>query len=106
MPVKRQSTKEVHTMDDQFIPPPPPEEQPPRHGKGLRKVAATAMLCAGLLAGSGIGGFAIAHAAGTSSTTASSSATTMASTSTPSATKTPATKTGCPNMGTSTGTSG
>ena len=94
---------------DQFIPPPPPPppEQPERHGTGFRKVAATALLSVGLLAGSGIGGYAIAHAAGSSNTTASSTATTTtAATSTPSATKTPAATPACPNEGTSTGTTG
>jgi hypothetical protein len=92
---------------DQFIPPPPPPEEPQRHGTGVRKIAATVLLCAGLLVGSGVGGFAIAHAAGTASTTASSTATTLAaSTTTPSATKTPSTTMPCPNMGGSSSTSG
>ncbi|GEM_PF-2245581 len=88
---------------NQFIPPPPPPEEPERHGTGLRKIAATALLSVGLLAGTGIGSFVIAHAA--SSTTASSSAANLtASTATPS-TKTPSTTT-CPNMGGSTSTTG
>jgi hypothetical protein len=93
---------------DQLTPPPPPPEPPARRATGIRKVAATAMLCAGLLAGSGIGGYAIAHAASSSNTPASSSATTTAATSTPTpaATKTPSTTHSCPNMGTSTGASG
>jgi hypothetical protein len=93
---------------DQFSPPPPPPEPPPRRPTGIRKVAATALLCGGLLAGSGIGGYAIAHAASSSNTPASSSATTTAATSTPtpSATKTPSMTHPCPNMGASTGTSG
>lgn len=90
---------------DQFIPPPPPPEEPQRRGTGLRKIAATALVCAGLLVGSGVGGFAIAHAAGNA--TPSGTATTLAaSTTTPSATKTPSTKTPCPNMGGSSSTSG
>ena len=98
---------------NQFTPPPPPPEEPVRHGTGLRKIAATALLSVGLLAGTGIGSFVIAHAA--ASTTASSSAANLtASTATPSttspATKTPATKTPstttCPNMGGSTSTTG
>ncbi|MHB8489418.1 MAG: hypothetical protein ACYDCS_12055 [Candidatus Dormibacteria bacterium] len=90
---------------DQFIPPPPEEPGKPR--TGLRKIAATALLSVGLLAGTGVGSFVIAHAA--SSTPASSSATLTASTATPSTT-TPATKTPsttmCPNMGGSTSTTG
>jgi hypothetical protein len=94
---------------DQFTPPPPPPEPPERRATGVRKVAATALVCAGLLAGSGIGGYAIAHAASSSTTPASTSATTTTaatSTPTPSASKTPATTHQCPNMGGSTGTSG
>jgi hypothetical protein len=91
---------------DQLTPPPPPPEPPARRATGIRKVAATAMLCAGLLAGSGIGGYAIAHAASSSNAPTSSSATTAAATSTPSATKAPSMTHPCPNMGTSTGTSG
>jgi hypothetical protein len=94
---------------DQFTPPPPPPEPQERRATGVRKVAATALLCAGLLAGSGIGGYAIAHAASGSTPTASSSATTTTaatSTPTPAAGKTPSTTHQCPNMGTSTGTSG
>ncbi len=45
---------------DQLIPPPPPPEEPVRRATGLRKIAATALLCGGLLVGSGIGGFRIA----------------------------------------------
>ena len=88
---------------DQFIPSPPtpPPEQPERQATGFRKVAATALLSVGLLAGSGIGGYAIVHAAGNSNTAASSTAaTTTAATPTPAATPT------CPNRGTSTGTTG
>ncbi len=100
--VNRQSTKEVHTMDDQFAPPPPPPEEPAppaRRGMRPRSIVATALLSVGLLAGSGIGGFVIAHAAGSSSTTASSTAASLAATTaTPSATATPST-TKCPNMG-------
>ncbi|HVC43162.1 MAG TPA: hypothetical protein VND54_14375 [Candidatus Saccharimonadales bacterium] len=92
---------------DQFIPPPPPPEEPEKPRTGLRKIAATALLSVGLLAGTGVGSFVIAHAA--SSTPASSSATLTASTAKPSTT-TPATKTPsttmCPNMGGSTGTTG
>jgi hypothetical protein len=95
---------------DQLNPPPPPPEepaQPARRATGFRKIAATAMLCGGLLVGSGIGGFAIAHAAGNASTPASTNATALAaSTTTPAATKAPATKTNCPNMGGSTGSTG
>lgn len=95
---------------DQLIPPPPPPEEPAPRRSGLRKFAATALLCGGLLVGSGIGGFAIAHAAGNASTTASASASTVAaSTTTPAATKAPSTThPNCPNMGASgsTGTSG
>ena len=93
---------------DQFIPPPPPPEEPVRRRTGLRKIAATALLSVGLLAGTGVGSFVIAHAA---TTTASSNAATLtASTATPStttpATKTPSTSTMCPNMGGSSSTSG
>jgi hypothetical protein len=92
---------------DQFIPPPPPPEEPVRRRTGLRKIAATALLSVGLLAGTGVGSFVVAHAATT--TTASSSATLTASTATPSTT-TPATKTPsttmCPNMGGSSSTTG
>ena len=95
---------------DQLIPPPPPPEELPPRATGLRKIAATALLCGGLLVGSGIGGFAIAHAAGNASTSASSNATTTAaSTTTPAATKAPSATPNCPNMGgssASTGTSG
>ncbi len=87
---------------DQLIPPPPPPEEPVLRATGLRKIAATALLCGGLLVGSGIGGFAIAHAAGNASATSSAS-TLATSTTTPAATKAPATHTGCPNMGGSTG---
>jgi hypothetical protein len=93
---------------DQFIPPPPPPEEPARRRTGLRKIAATALLSVGLLAGTGVGSFVIAHAATT--TAASSTATLTASTATPStttpATKTPSTSTMCPNMGGSTSTTG
>ncbi len=87
---------------DQFILPPPPPEEPAKRRMGMRKIAATALLSVGLLAGTGVGSFVIAHAA--SNTTASSSAATLtASTATPStttpATKTPSTSTMCPNMG-------
>ena len=85
---------------DQFIPPPPPPEEPAQRRTGMRKIAATALLSVGLLAGTGVGSFVIAHAA--SSTTASSGATLTATTASPSttapATKTPST-TMCPNMG-------
>ena len=87
----------------QFTPPPPTPEPPARRATGIRKVTATALLCAGLLAGSGIGGYEIAHAASSSNTPASTSATTTtAATSTP----TPSATHHCPNMGTSTGTAG
>lgn len=94
---------------DQFIPPPPPPEEPAKRRTGFRKVAATALLSVGLLAGTGVGSFVVAHAA--ASTTASSSAATLtASTATPSttkpATKTPSTTTMCPNMGGSSSTTG
>jgi len=94
---------------DQFIPPPPPPEEPAKRRTGMRKIAATALLSVGLLAGTGVGSFVIAHAAST--TTASSNATTLtASTATPStttpATKTPSTSTKCPNMGGSSSTTG
>ena len=56
---------------DQFIPPPPPPEEPGKRRTGTRKIAATALLSVGLLAGTGVGSFVIAHAA--SSTPASSS---------------------------------
>ena len=87
---------------DQFILPPPPPEEPAKRRMGMRKIAATALFSVGLLAGTGVGSFVIAHAA--SNTTASSSAATLtASTATPStttpATKTPSTSTMCPNMG-------
>ena len=76
---------------DQFIPPPPPPEEPGKRRTGMRKIAATALLSVGLLAGTGVGSFVIAHAA--SSTSASSSAASLtASTATPSTTA-PATKT-------------
>jgi hypothetical protein len=95
---------------DQFIPPPPPPEEPGKRRTGPRKIAATALLSVGLLIGTGVGGFVIAHAA--SSTPASNSANLTASTATPSttapATKTPSTttpSTNCPNMG-STSTTG
>jgi hypothetical protein len=93
-------------MDDQFIPPPP--EEPARRRTGMRKIAATALLSVGLLAGTGVGSFVIAHAA---TTTASTNAATLtASTATPStttpATKTPSTSTNCPNMGGSSSTTG
>ncbi len=94
---------------DQFIPPPPPPEEPVRRRTGLRKIAATALLSVGLLAGTGVGSFVIAHAA-TSTTASSSAATLTASTATPStttpATKTPSTSTMCPNMGGSSSTTG
>jgi len=73
----------------------------------MRKIAATALLSVGLLAGTGVGSFVIAHAA--SSTPASSTSTLTASTATPSttpSTKTPSTTTMCPNMGGSTSTTG
>jgi hypothetical protein len=92
---------------DQFIPPPPPPDEPEKRRTGLRKIAATALLSVGLLAGTGVGSFVIAHAA--SSTPASSSTTLTASTTTPSttpSTKTPSTTTMCPNMGGSTSTTG
>jgi hypothetical protein len=89
---------------DQFIPPPP--EEPGKRRTGVRKIAATALLSVGLLAGTGVGSFVIAHAA--SSTPASSTAANLtASSATPSttpATKTPST-TQCQNMG-STSTTG
>lgn len=91
---------------DQFTPPPPPPEEPGKRSTGIRKIAATALLSVGLLAGTGVGSFVIAHAA--SSTPASSSAANLtASSATPSttpSTKTPST-TQCPNMG-STSTTG
>ncbi len=91
---------------DQFIPPPPPPEEPGKRRTGIRKIAATALLSVGLLAGTGVGSFVIAHAA--SSTPASSTAANLtASSATPSttpSTKTPST-TQCPNMG-STSTTG
>ena len=94
---------------DQFIPPPPPPEEPARRRTGLRKIAATALLSVGLLAGTGAGSFVIAHAA-TSTAASSTAATLTASTATPStttrATKTPSTTTMCPNMGGSTKTTG
>ena len=94
---------------DQFIPPPPPPEEPAKRRTGMRKIAATALLSVGLLAGTGVGSFVIAHAA--SSTAASSSAASLtASTATPSATtpatKTPSTTHMCPNMSGSTSTTG
>ena len=86
---------------DQFIPPPPPPEEPAKRRTGMRKIAATALLSVGLLAGTGVGSFVIAHAA--SNTVSSNAATLTASTATPStttpATKTPSTSTMCPNMG-------
>jgi hypothetical protein len=92
---------------NQFIPPPPPPEEPGKRSTGLRKVAATALLSVGLLAGTGVGSFVIAHAA---SSSPSSGATLTASTASPSttapATKTPSTTTMCPNMGGSTSTTG
>ena len=92
---------------DQFIPPPPPPEEPGKRRTGMRKIAATALLSVGLLAGTGVGSFVIAHAA--SSTPASSTSTLTASTATPSttpSTKTPSTTPMCPNMGGSTSTTG
>ena len=92
---------------DQFIPPPPPPDEPAKRRTGMRRIAATALLSVGLLAGTGVGSFVIAHAA--SSTPASSSTTLTASTATPSttpSTKTPSTTTMCPNMGGSTSTTG
>ena len=93
---------------DQFIPPPPPPEEPVRRRTGLRKIAATALLSVGLLAGTGVGSFVIAHAA--TATPTSTAATLTASTATPStttpATKTPSTSMKCPNMGGSTSTTG
>ena len=94
---------------DQFIPPPPPPEEPVRRRTGMRKIAATALLSVGLLAGTGVGSFVIAHAA-TTTTASSNAATLTASTATPStttpATKTPSTSTKCPNMGGSSSTTG
>lgn len=94
---------------DQFIPPPPPPVEPVRRRSGLRKIAATALLSVGLLAGTGVGSFVIAHAA-TTTTASSNAATLTASTATPStttpATKTPSTSTMCPNMGGSSSTTG
>lgn len=94
---------------NQFIPPPPPPEEPAKRRSGIRKIAATALLSVGLLAGTGVGSFVIAHAA--SNTAASSSAASLtASTATPSpttpATKTPSTTHPCPNMSGSTSTTG
>lgn len=94
---------------DQFIPPPPPPDEPAKRRTGMRRIAATALLSVGLLAGTGVGSFVIAHAA--SNATASSSAANLtASTATPSpttpATKAPSTTTMCPNMSGSTGTTG
>jgi len=92
---------------DQLIPPPPPPEEPAKRSTGLRKIAATALLSVGLLAGTGVGSFVIAHAA--TSAPAASTSTLTASTATPSATpstKTPSTTTKCPNMGGSTSTTG
>jgi hypothetical protein len=89
---------------DQLTPPPPPPEEPGKRRTGPRKIAATALLSIGLLAGTGVGSFVIAHAA--SSTPASTTLT--ASTATPSttpSTKTPST-TQCPNMGGSTSPTG
>jgi hypothetical protein len=95
-------------MDDQFIPPPPPPEEPARRRTGMRKIAATALLSVGLLAGTGVGSFVIAHAATT--TASANAAPRTASTATPStttpATKTPSTSTNCPNMGGSSSTTG
>jgi len=96
-------------MDDQFIPPPPPPEEPVQRRTGFRKIAATALLSVGLLAGAGVGSFVVAHAA-SSSATSSNAANLTASTATPStttpATKTPSTTTKCPNMGGSSTTTG
>ena len=93
---------------DQFIPPPPPPEEPVRRRTGLRKIAATALLSVGLLAGTGVGSFVIAHAA--TNAASNNAATLTASTATPStttpATKTPSTSTMCPNMGGSSSTTG
>jgi hypothetical protein len=83
---------------DQLIPPPPPPEEPAPRATGFRKIAATALLSGGLLVGSGIGGFAIAHAAGNGSTTA-------ASTTTPAATAAPS-MTNCPHMSGASGSTG
>jgi hypothetical protein len=90
---------------DQLTPPPPPPEEPGKRRTGPRKIAATALLSIGLLAGTGVGSFVIAHAA---SSTPASSTTLTASTATPSttpSTKTPST-TQCPNMGGSTSPTG
>jgi hypothetical protein len=93
---------------DQLIPPPPPPEEPVRPRTGLRKIAATALLSVGLLAGTGVGSFVIAHAATTAAS--NNAATLTASTATPStttpATKTPSTSTKCPNLGGSSSTTG
>ena len=42
---------------NQFIPPPPPPEEPAKRSTGPRKIAATALLSVGLLAGTGVGSF-------------------------------------------------
>jgi hypothetical protein len=91
-------------MDGDQLTPPPPEE-PGKRRTDPRKIAATALLSIGLLAGTGVGSFVIAHAA---ASTPASSTTLTASTATPSttpSTKTPST-TQCPNMGGSTSPTG
>jgi len=91
---------------DQFIPPPPPPEEPGRRRTGVRKIAATALLSVGLLAGTGVGSFVIAHAASASASSATLTASTASPSTTAPATKTPSTTTKCPNMGGSTSTTG
>ena len=89
--VKRQSTTRRYTpMDgDQFTPPPPPPAAAGAAGEGPSQDRGDGAARGWPARGSGIGGFAIAHAAGSSSSPASTGAALTATTSTPAATTTP-----------------
>jgi hypothetical protein len=84
-------------------PPPPPAWEPPAAPRRLGRVRAALLVTAGLLVGGGIGGYAIAQAAGTASPSATFSPSTGSSTpgaAAAAATPTPtATAHPCPNMG-------
>jgi hypothetical protein len=90
-------------------PPPPPVWEPRPAPRRLGRLRATLLVTAGLLVGGGIGGYAIAQAAGTTSPSAtftpsgstSGGAGVAAATSTPTPTAHP-----CPNMGGSHSSSG
>ena len=87
-------------------PPPPPVWEPPPAPRRLGRVRATLLVTAGLVVGGGIGGYAIAHAASTTSPSATfspSSGGAAAAAATP--TPTP-TAHACPNMGGSRSPSG